>query len=289
MFCDILKTQICYCDNGIWKKNENDEVLSAFTDEMQEELLAVEDGSWWFDYRAKVILGLAHLFFDKEEPTVDIGGGNGYTTVRMMRKGFNVGLIEPNSEACKNAKNRGLYNIFCGEVSDETINDNSIQQCMLLDVLEHIPDDEGFLKLINNKQADNGYILLTVPAHEYLWSSEDDFAGHHRRYDKDSLTKVLIKAGYNVEYISYFFWFLIVPIFVMRVLLERLHVIKKRTDRDEEELQKLQKMQFEKKRGLIDKVLRVCEDLELKRIISKKEIGMGASLICVAKKKDRYW
>ena len=60
--------------------------------------------------------------------------------------------------------------------------DAYLEQAMLLDVLEHIENDKEFLILIKKKLKINGRLLITVPAFEKLWSSEDDAAGHFRRY-----------------------------------------------------------------------------------------------------------
>lgn len=283
MICDILRA-------GEWE--EIDGLLvsgratdSAFTDEMQDNLLQVEDGSWWFEYRAKVIITLAKMFFERDAMTIDIGGGNGYTTSVLMKNGFRVGLVEPNIHACKNARRRGIDTVCCGIVSDETISDGSVDQCMLLDVLEHIQDDEAFLRLIHKKQkSGGGRLLLTVPAHDYLWSSEDDYAGHWRRYSKRALEAVLVKAGYQIEYVSYFFCFLILPIFILRVMFEKLHIIHRREERSAEERRELEQKQFKKRNGLVEKALRFCEKVEYNRIKAKKEMWFGTSLICVARK-----
>ena len=47
---------------------------SALSDDQQDMLNQIEDNSWWFQYRAKVIVGLMNKYFDKVTQTVDIGG-----------------------------------------------------------------------------------------------------------------------------------------------------------------------------------------------------------------------
>lgn len=79
---------------------------TAFSDIQQDELFALEEDSWWFEYRANVICKMLNLFVDKNKILVDVGGGNGYTTLIVKKWGYNVALVEPNYKACVNAKIR---------------------------------------------------------------------------------------------------------------------------------------------------------------------------------------
>ena len=127
--------------DGIFVKDEVS-VSSAFTAKMQDELFAIEDGSWWFQYRAQVLTETAERYLEREVETLDIGGGNGYTTSRMQQVGFRTALLEPSYEACLHARQRGISRCFCSALGDF---EEPIRQGMLLDVLEHIEDDRGFL------------------------------------------------------------------------------------------------------------------------------------------------
>lgn len=127
----------------------NDE-KTFFTDDMQDALYQIESNSWWFQYRAKVITGLMEKYFDKSQKTVDVGGGNGYTTTVAQQSGFNMGLLEPSEEACKHAVQRGL-DAKAGTLNEEYPGDGEYRQVLLLDVLEHIEDDKGFLNLLARK------------------------------------------------------------------------------------------------------------------------------------------
>ena len=61
-----------------------------------------------------------------------------------------------------------------------------------------------------------------VPAYPWLWSAEDDFAGHHRRYTMGRLRSVLEQTGFEPSYATYFFALLTVPILFARSLRYRL-------------------------------------------------------------------
>jgi len=84
------------------------------------------------------------------------------------------------------------------------------------DVLEHIADDEGFLRDLHRVLTDNGHVLVTVPAYQFLWSDLDRLLGHVRRYNKRDLVRCLEKAGFTVSVASYFNTFLAVPSIAVR-------------------------------------------------------------------------
>lgn len=52
-------------DEGVWISDSNREISTKFSKQTQDALYALEDTSWWFRYRSKVILMLAEKFFSK--------------------------------------------------------------------------------------------------------------------------------------------------------------------------------------------------------------------------------
>ncbi len=256
---------------------------TVFSDESQEVLFKLEEDSWWFQYRARVITGFMNSFFKKNVLTTDVGGGNGYTTVVASNLGYAMQLLEPSQKACDNAVKRGLR-VTCGMMTEDYPEDGSFRQILLLDVLEHIEDDEGFLKLLNTKTVDGGVLLITVPALMCLWSSEDDFAGHYRRYSIGKLKKCVEAAGFHVEYSSYFFWFLFLPILLVRVGMERIGILKPQDKRTEKERKVVRDKQF-KTAGVVNHILTFVERIEYSLLMKRKNrILLGSSLIIVCKK-----
>ena len=268
---------------GIWRAKVSN-IDTAFDDAAQDGLLSLEDDSWWFSYRADVIISQMNKYFSVDKLTLDIGGGNGFTSHMAQLKGFRAGVIEPSPKACYNAKMRGLEEVCCGAVTDTSVKDGSVEQMLLLDVLEHIEDDKAFLKLLNRKLADNGKIIITVPAFRCLWSSEDDAAGHFRRYRIDQLCRLMKKCGFRVLYRSYFMGFLFLPILFIRVFLEKLGVLKRQEERSDSEREKIAKSQFKRRRGIVSAVLGAFEALESCLMKKSSRVPFGSSIIITAKK-----
>jgi SAM-dependent methyltransferase len=67
---------------------------------------------------------------------------------------------------------------------------------LLLDVLEHVPDDRGFLSgLVERNVRRGGHALMSVPAHMNLFTRHDVRLGHYRRYDAAKLRRLAVDSG----------------------------------------------------------------------------------------------
>jgi 2-polyprenyl-3-methyl-5-hydroxy-6-metoxy-1,4-benzoquinol methylase len=76
---------------------------------------------------------------------------------------------------------------------------------VLLDVLEHIDDDDTFLAHLVGKMAPGARLLVTVPALPRLWSRWDELLGHRRRYTKRTLTACADRAALHIDECNYLF------------------------------------------------------------------------------------
>jgi SAM-dependent methyltransferase len=74
----------------------------------------------------------------------------------------------------------------------------------MFDVLEHVDADGAALESLSSLLAPGGVLLLTVPAHPWLWSRHDEFLHHRRRYTRRALEEVLQASGLNVVSLGYF-------------------------------------------------------------------------------------
>jgi SAM-dependent methyltransferase len=91
----------------------------------------------------------------------------------------------------------------------------------LFDVLEHIDDDVGTLQLLYDVLEPGGVLVLTVPAHPFLFDEMDTIAHHRRRYRRSELGEKLRAAGYRVLRLSHFMAPL-VPLVALRWLVRAL-------------------------------------------------------------------
>jgi SAM-dependent methyltransferase len=74
---------------------------------------------------------------------------------------------------------------------------------VLVNVLEHIAEDQAFLANAYEALTPGGTLLLLVPALPWIYGSLDQAFGHHRRYTKTSLTSKLHVAGFGIIHLAY--------------------------------------------------------------------------------------
>jgi len=85
---------------------------------------------------------------------------------------------------------------------------------MLLDVIEHVPDAESFVRELAAAYPNVRRVLVTVPARKELWSNHDDYYGHYRRYELSEVADLAASVGASVLRSQYFFHLLYVPVWV---------------------------------------------------------------------------
>jgi len=77
--------------------------------------------------------------------------------------------------------------------------DDSFDLVCALDILEHVDDDAGALAELARVAAPGASVLLSVPLHPEAWTAFDDFVGHCRRYEPESIIKLLAEHGFSIE------------------------------------------------------------------------------------------
>ncbi|EJL6471121.1 methyltransferase domain-containing protein, partial [Vibrio cholerae] len=210
-------SQLYLGENGIWYNRNR--TATSYPSEGSDFCYSIEDESFWFQHRNNCIISILNRFLKRNKSILfDIGGGNGYVSKAIQNEGYITVLVEPSEQATKNAINRGIKYIACTTIDDIDTTDRYLPNVGLFDVIEHIKEDKDFLCKISEMMEDNGLLFITVPAYDQLWSHEDVIAGHYRRYNRKKIESLLIQSGYHIEYFSYFFEFLPIPIFLFRTV-----------------------------------------------------------------------
>lgn len=178
---------------------------------------AIEETSYWFAHRNRILVErITNLV--GSGPFFDIGGGNGIVARALIDAGTETVLVEPGPTGARNARDRGVTHVLCSSLEDAGFYPGSLPAAGIFDVLEHFEDDLGFLKILGQLIRPDGVLFVTVPAYDWLWSEEDEIAGHFRRYTLEGLRKLSARAGLQVRYASYFFATLPLPVFLLRTI-----------------------------------------------------------------------
>lgn len=76
--------------------------------------------------------------------------------------------------------------------------DRDFDSTVCVNVLEHIENDEKALKNIYELLKVEGYLILLVPAHKFLYGKIDESIGHYRRYEAKEVIALLTKTGFKI-------------------------------------------------------------------------------------------
>jgi SAM-dependent methyltransferase len=180
---------------------------------MQQDIYAqmndLEGEHWWFCARRKYLDKLISLLY-KEGPEAhqycEIGAGTG-GNLALLAKFAMIDVVEMNSDARDWIKEKnidGVQTIHSGHLPDNVTLDKKYDAIFALDVIEHIDDDFNSLKRIKDFLKEDGCLVTTVPAYQWLWSPHDEIHHHKHRYTKTHYCNLLRQAGYEVTYSSYF-------------------------------------------------------------------------------------
>jgi SAM-dependent methyltransferase len=209
-------------------------------------------------------------------PILDVGGGNGFVSLAINNAGVDTILLEPGLQGCINAHNRGVSPIICSTLEGAGFKPHSVPAIGIFDLLEHIEDDIAFLRTLKTLLAPSGRLYITVPAYEFLSSFDDKHAGHFRRYTTNSLRRKLKFAGFKLDFATYIFGLLPVPILLFRTIPSRLGLREKR------HLEKAKK-EHAQPAGWCTRLLSAAFDMEIRRLKSKRSIPFGGTCLVVAK------
>jgi SAM-dependent methyltransferase len=102
------------------------------------------------------------------------------------------------------ARRRGLADVKHHDLTQPwPLPARSVQAVVLLDVLEHTADPVQVLKHAANVLVPGGGIVLTAPAHRWLYGQWDRSLGHRRRYTRRELRQHAEAALLQVSWLSY--------------------------------------------------------------------------------------
>lgn len=264
-------------NDGLWVSLENRKI--SYPEEGNKLFMEIEEQSFWFKHRKNCITTMVKKY-SPNDIFFDIGGGNGFVAKGLEEHHIQTVLVEPSIQGALNAQKRGLQQVVCATLEDAGFRKNALKAVGLFDVVEHIENDTAFLNAIHSFLATEGVVYITVPAYSFLWSNEDVDAGHFRRYTLKNISELLVKTGFKIEFSSYIFSALPIPILLARTLPSILGLHKNTTDAN------THKKAHAPQKGFIQKWLEKIWEVERSRIQQGKKIPFGSSCFVVARKKS---
>lgn len=247
-----------------------------------EQLFRIEDHHFWFKTRneilSRVVAQLA-LSFPAEYKVLEIGCGNG-NVLRFLQKACPGQLVvgmDAFDQGLRLALRRDCRRVVQADARRHPFR-SQFDLVGLFDVLEHVPEDERLLRDILEMLRPEGVLLITVPARKSLWSYFDEASGHCRRYELDELHRKLEACGYTVEYLTPYMLTLMPLMWCGRRIAGLARIF--RRDHSASDLAARELRLTPIANGL----LQFCLSNEIPRVVERRGLPFGTSLLAVARK-----
>jgi SAM-dependent methyltransferase len=172
---------------------------------------------YWMLARNAIIAGALRKGGCHSGQILEIGCGRGIVVEYLRKRGFAVEGVEiahvvPLPAAREHVRT-GMD--AAALPREERITYDTL---LLLDVLEHLPAPENFLRQLRMDFPNAKRIVATVPARMELFSNWDELNGHYRRYDRATVRKLVMDAGGDLTQLVHFFHALWLPARLMLLL-----------------------------------------------------------------------
>jgi SAM-dependent methyltransferase len=171
-----------------------------------QQMAELDQRHWWYRARREV---LAELIRREAMPPanariLEIGCGTGHN-LEMLGQFGRLDAIELDDEARAIAEQRLGRKALSARLPELAgVRGRHYDLIATLDVIEHIDDDGAALSAIAGKLKPSGKLVMTVPAHQWMWSAHDVVNHHKRRYSKRGLRRLIEGSPLRLEKIGYF-------------------------------------------------------------------------------------
>jgi SAM-dependent methyltransferase len=253
-------------------------VNDYFSEEYLRALYKIEDKSFWYCSRNRVIKNLFKKYVGISSPKniLEIGCGNGFVLKGLS--GFEKHTLsgaDIHIQGLKYSKERLPDIEFVQLDATKMPFENQYHAIGAFDMLEHIDDDLAVIKNVHRALISGGTFLVTVPQYQWMWSNMDDLDQHKRRYSKKELKLKLAQHGFELQYLSSFV-FILFPLMMASRFLKRDKKFRQRSFDD-----KLTELRLNPVLNFMLGLIMRIDELFIKMGLS---LPFGGSLIAVATK-----
>lgn len=157
------------------------------------------------DFRASSIAGRL-MRHSRGGRALDAGCGSGLLSLRLRRRGREVVSVDAGASMVEFTRRTlvdgGFDPADVRQMPLERLDElgaASFEEVFCCDVIEHVADDALALRQLRTILRPGGRLILTVPAHPFLFGERDRRMGHHRRYTRAALIALFERAGFRIR------------------------------------------------------------------------------------------
>lgn len=175
----------------------------------------LEDIHWWYKGRKYLLEKLRKTLRLRDSLILDAGCGTGFAGRSLVECGAVIGL-----DASRYAFDESSSaEINCLALIDKApFPDNTFDLVVAMDLVEHLDDDQSAINEMYRVCKDGGYLFITVPAYQRMWSAHDVSLEHKRRYSLNVIIAKIRQSGFEIEKSSYFVSTVFLPAFIYRMM-----------------------------------------------------------------------
>ena len=169
----------------------------------------IEDRMWWFAASHRNLLTLSWRQVPLgagEQPILDAGCGTGGFLAQLAALCPNRALfgLDADQMACRRAAAKSARPVCVGSINALPFPEGVFSAVFSVDVLCHNTVDERSAVLqFRRCLADNGWLIVNVPAYRWMLSRHDAAVHNVRRYTAKGLRRLLEAAGFRIVYATY--------------------------------------------------------------------------------------
>ena len=135
----------------------------------------------------------------------EIGPGNGIFLEYYLDQCDKLELFEPDKNLYSKLSYKfSNYKKITIRNDELNITSNIYDTILYLDVLEHIEDHEKEISKAHNALKKGGYLIINVPAFEFLYSDFDKDVGHVKRYSKKDIRNLILNYNFEITKLNYY-------------------------------------------------------------------------------------
>ena len=173
--------------------------------QVYDRMAELDQRHWWYRARRKVLAALIERVARPAPGAriLEVGCGTGHN-FPMLEEFGTVDAIEVDPAAREMAERRLGRAISSAPLPVlDGVADASFDMIGSFDVIEHIADDAAALAGIARCLKPGGKFVMTVPAHQWMWSAHDVVNHHQRRYSKSGLEALFRASPLKLEKMGY--------------------------------------------------------------------------------------
>jgi SAM-dependent methyltransferase len=171
-----------------------------------EQMAQLDERHWWYRARRRIISDLIRreVRLGSDARILELGCGTGHNLAMLAGFGHVDGL-ELDDEAREMSAQRLGREIMSSPLPElKGVPDRHYDLIGAFDVIEHIDDDAAALASIATKLKTGGKFVMTVPAHQWMWTAHDVVNHHKRRYSKRRLRRLIEGSPLKLDRLGYF-------------------------------------------------------------------------------------